>query len=476
MTSERKKTFPSLNRLFIFYVFCIFIILGSFLIISSADAKVKFNVDYAYFKKDSQSQYLEIYYLIERQSLARKGGIEGLWSAFQIKTFVYEQEQPVAIDSFIVEDLVNSQREIQSGHKLEEASLFIIKPGTYSIKVNVTDMVDNHAVSWKDTLKTNLFSDKELALSSIEIASVISPQVEKEHIFDKNGLRVIPRADRIFSRSLPKIYYYLEAYNFSWEAAAQASGYTVNYEILNMNGTRIMNLKGKPKKKPGATAVIHGALDVQELASGAYSLVISVVDLDNNQSARTEKSFMIFNKEDLISKSTMVTNKTTLVDSEKYNQMDEALLNEYFNQLRYITTESEKKIFKKLNLVGKRNLIFDFWAKGDPNPGTPINEREVEYNDMLEYVNETFIQDFRKGWKCDRARVLLLYGLPNTKETVPVSNENKPYEIWHYYDLEEGVIFIFVDKWMNGSYDLVHSTKRNEIHEEEWFDVYAQRK
>jgi GWxTD domain-containing protein len=275
---------------------------------------------------------------------------------------------------------------------------------------------------------------------------------------------------------LPKIYFYLEAYNFNWELAAQTSGYTVSYEILNMNGTGILNIKGKPKKKPGATAVIHGALDVQDLASGAYSLVISVVDLYNNQSARAEKSFMVYNKEDLITKSTLVANRTTIVDSEKYNQMDEAQLNEYFNQLGYITDESEKKVFKKLSLVGKRNLIFDFWAKGDPNPGTPINEREVEYNDMLKYVNETFIQDFRKGWKCDRSRILLLYGFPNTKETVPLSNDNKPYEIWHFYDLEEGVIFVFVDKWMNGSFDLVHSTKRNEIHEESWLEVYAQRK
>ncbi|MBN2091554.1 GWxTD domain-containing protein, partial [candidate division KSB1 bacterium] len=346
----------------------------------------------------------------------------------------------------------------------------------YLMKITATDMVENQTVAWSDSLIIMPFSDDTLTLSSIEIASTILSQNEKELIFDKNGLRVIPQADRIFSRSLPKIYFYLEAYNFNWEAAAQSSGYTVTYEILNMNGARIMNLKGKPKNKPGATAVIHGALDIQEMVSGAYSLVISVVDLYNNQSARAEKSFMIYNKEDLISKSDLVSNTTTIVDSEKYNQMDEAQINEYFNQIGYLTTEAEKKIFKKLSLTGKRNLIFDFWVKHDPNPVTPVNEREMEYNDMLEYVNETFIQDFRKGWKCDRARILLLYGIPNTKEIVQVSNENKPYEIWHYYNLEEGVIFVFVDKWMNGSFDLVHSTKRNEIHEESWFDVYAQRK
>ncbi|MBN2092688.1 hypothetical protein JW964_23910, partial [candidate division KSB1 bacterium] len=117
------KNFPSSSKSVIIYVICIFIILGSSLVVPTANAKIKFNVDYAFFKKDSQSQYLEIYYLIERQSLARKADIEGSWSGCQIKAVIFKQEQPVAIDSLGIEDLVKSQHEIQSGQKLAEASL-----------------------------------------------------------------------------------------------------------------------------------------------------------------------------------------------------------------------------------------------------------------------------------------------------------------------------------------------------------------
>jgi hypothetical protein len=44
----------------------------------------------------------------------------------------------------------------------------------------------------------------------------------------------------------------------------------------------------------------------------------------------------------------------------------------------------------------------------------------------------------------------------------------KPYQTWYYYGLEKGVEFIFVDRLGNGDYQLVHSTKRGELQDENW--------
>ena len=49
------------------------------------------------------------------------------------------------------------------------------------------------------------------------------------------------------------------------------------------------------------------------------------------------------------------------------------------------------------------------------------------------------------GWKTDRGRVLILYGEPNEIERFPNQMDKKPYEIWHYDDVEGGVIFVFAD-------------------------------
>ena len=45
------------------------------------------------------------------------------------------------------------------------------------------------------------------------------------------------------------------------------------------------------------------------------------------------------------------------------------------------------------------------------------------------------------GWKTDRGRVYVLYGEPSEIEKFPNQMDQKPYEIWHYNDIEGGVYF-----------------------------------
>jgi hypothetical protein len=46
--------------------------------------------------------------------------------------------------------------------------------------------------------------------------------------------------------------------------------------------------------------------------------------------------------------------------------------------------------------------------------------------------------------------------------------DTKPYEIWHYNDLEGGVLFVFADLTGFSEYRLLHSTKRGELQDDSW--------
>jgi len=74
----------------------------------------------------------------------------------------------------------------------------------------------------------------------------------------------------------------------------------------------------------------------------------------------------------------------------------------------------------------------------------------------------------REGWEIDRGRVYILHGEPDEIERMPSSEDRKPYEIWHFYQIENGVQFIFVDRSGFGDYLLVHSTKRGELQDPTW--------
>jgi len=121
-----------------------------------------------------------------------------------------------------------------------------------------------------------------------------------------------------------------------------------------------------------------------------------------------------------------------------------------------------------LNLEGKRKYIKDFWAERDPSPNTPANEFKQDYLNRVALSNSDYKGTFREGWRTDRGRVLLVYGRPDEVERFPFSNENKAYEIWHYFAIQGGVIFVFADRREMGDLELVHSTARGELYDTEW--------
>jgi hypothetical protein len=55
------------------------------------------------------------------------------------------------------------------------------------------------------------------------------------------------------------------------------------------------------------------------------------------------------------------------------------------------------------------------------------------------------------------------------------TTESNPYEIWHYNSLQGGVIFVFVDREGMGNATLVHSTYRDELRDDDWYNHYALR-
>lgn len=153
-------------------------------------------------------------------------------------------------------------------------------------------------------------------------------------------------------------------------------------------------------------------------------------------------------------------------------QMTEAELDERFEQCRYIATRDDRKIYKKMSLAEKREFFEQFWERRDTAPDTEINEFKDEYLSLLEFANLNFTVGKKKGWKSDRARILLIYGQPNDVEYYPSSNAEKAHQIWRYDFVKGGVIFVFVDVRRFGDFQLVHSTHRDEIQQRNWRKVH----
>jgi GWxTD domain-containing protein len=155
--------------------------------------------------------------------------------------------------------------------------------------------------------------------------------------------------------------------------------------------------------------------------------------------------------------------------------MDESELDREFEWTRYTAIDNEKSQYGSLGkakdaktpadakgiVEAKRKFMSDFWRHREPG----LRE---EYLARVAYANANYRVLSRDGFRTDRGRVHIMYGNPDDYERHPNETETRPYEIWSYNNIQGGVIFVFVLRNTAGDYELVHSTHRNELHDENW--------
>jgi len=89
----------------------------------------------------------------------------------------------------------------------------------------------------------------------------------------------------------------------------------------------------------------------------------------------------------------------------------------FYQTARLIMTKEEVKIFERLPDAGSRKeFIADFWLKRDPDPDTPDNAFQKEFEARVAFVNKRFNKEGGPGYNTDRGRVYILMGPPEKVE------------------------------------------------------------
>ena len=482
--SSRKEITVVMNTVFNYFRKTKFNTLGVILVITTyiffpnwAHAQVEKNgfvLDYSRFQLKNGDSFVEIYYSIPREKLSYQASADGHQAGGLIQTYIKMGDKAMLADSLVITDITKSLAEITTTQKFTEQTNIQLSPGQYEIVSRFTDLVSKKSTIVSDSITISQPAVNKLNISDVQLASSVVSQPKTENKFDKNGLRVFPNPSRAYGTGFTKLFYYAEVYNLEFKGNANDSTFHVNYSLLDMNGKAVKNVFGNHRKKPGTSAVINGSFDLNGLSSGFYSFKVEVTDDLTGQIAIINKEFQIFRPADFIASRSVEEHNLVEMEiaEDEFSNMSESELNENFKMVKYIALKDEKEIFKKLDLEGKRNFMRHFWLQRDPNPNTTPNERKIEYNELLHFANANFSLGKKQGWKTDRGRVLLVYGHPDEIERVPSDMNTKSYQIWRYYSIEGGVVFVFVDIMRIRDLRLVHSTHRNEIQEPEWQDRY----
>ena len=442
------------------------ILSGVISIASAQTGKLNFDIDYAQFSFDADSNLVEFYYMFSTPSMQKVKQDSALFVDGVLSISV--------ADTVSKKEIINRQWEFHedlgdqnsNNNSFVGVLKFVIPKGVYKCNFTGSDKYDtSNSISYTEVLNVDPLINNQVNLSGIELASKVVPQSDNTNsIFYKNTYEIIPSPNVLFGDNQPALFYYCEVYNLN----------QVKDNIPLMLLTQVYSTKGKQfyTKKTILThnsdsRVLVGNIIVNKFSTDSYTLTLSVIDSVNHYGVTSSKKFFVYN-EGILNTDSLIASQPGALNSEFFSLSEEEL-DDIFSKSEYIASNSEKEQYNSLNTAdAKREFLHEFWNKRDKDPSTPRNEFFEDYFKRIEYANKNFSNVNKVGWKTDRGRVYIQYGPPNEIDRHPNSQNSKPYEIWTYNDIEGGVEFVFGDLIGLSNYQLLHSTKRGEMNDPNW--------
>jgi GWxTD domain-containing protein len=442
-------------------VVLLFIAVLTFNAQSQRIGRLTISCDYARFRNTSASGYIEFYFGFSPSQLLLKsvnGKFEGcvritvnIRKTQSNEEIIYKQYHLPILLSDTASGSINQMFLTQHGYDLPL--------GSYQAAVVMVDSLDKSRV---DSVMINNIEITQYpsipSASDLELCSSISSGSDSSSIFYKNTLNVIPNPTQIFgTSSSPVIFHYLELYNLDIDSL-----YTITTALIDQGGKSIKS-STRQKKYNVRNVVDIGSMQISKLPSSRYFYQINVSDGNSKEIVSVKKKFFIYNP------NIQITVPKVSAKAIEFIGMNSDELENEFRTAKYISTDQEKSSFSNISTVeGRREFMAKFWSdvESGQNGRNPI--ARSEYLHRVSVANSKYGNFSRQGWLTDRGRVYILFDEPSDIQRFPSTDNAKPYEIWEYHHIENGAVFVFVDRSGFGEYLLVHSTKRGEIQDEEW--------
>lgn len=432
---------------------CLFLVLIGCMQTGLANGEMKMYLDFARFRYDDTDTYLEIYYSLYDQ----RNEVVETSDVLLDFSLVNEKDKTVLASERIT---VQMEKPDASGQTVRGSLIkTVLPPGDYMITMLRLNEAGTASVdSIKYDFKTTAFKDEKIKVSDIELCSNIrSNSVNKEGLFYKNTMEVYPNPTRIFGMSNPQLFYYLEVYNITKHASDPEGMIEVHAAIKDKKGNTLEQ-KRYQRSRDSESLVEVGRFNIAKLDNGLYTLMVAVVDPVSEYSAFNISNFYVVNK----AQSGFGDDPMAIFPQSEYYNMSEDVVDQRFEQAKYIATKTELLVYESLASVeNKRMFVYKFWFDRErETPGL-----QEEYYNRVSHADEQFRFSNRDGWKSDRGRVYILYGAPDHNLRRPNNINSEPYEIWTYHNLDGGAKFLFVDDTGFKDYRLRSSTLRGEFYD-----------
>ncbi len=419
------------------------------------------NIDYSRFRYSETEGYLEVYYAIypslvtlQADSGIYRGGVEVrtvIRNTATDSVLVFHRALiPVAVKDTAIESL---RRAIVA--KLD----FVLPAGPYNLTVYGQEVRDpGRRDSGSVSFAIEPAGDS-IRISDVDLCSNIVASDKKDDPFYKNTFEVIPNPSLFFGTAYaPVVFTYAELYNLPHDSV-----FAISARVVDARGT-VLRERTRQRRFNVRNAVDVSTLNVTGIQSGKYHFIVALADTLGHEVARTEKPIFLYNPGVAAAPVSMTSARAAELAGMTSDELEEE-----FREARYIATDEQVNLFDKLTSAqGRREFLAKFWSDIESGRTGQTDVTRASYLARIATANQRYRVMSKSGWHSDRGRVYILYGEPDEIQRYPSQEDSKPYEVWHYYHIENGVEFDFVDRNGFGDYVLVNSTKRGELQDDSW--------
>ncbi len=303
---------------------------------------------------------------------------------------------------------------------------FEMRPGPFDLRVEVRDQESRKATTIRRKILVSDFAQGAFSLSDVMLVNRLTSSGEKRSI--------IPNISGFVGDEAEGFFVFFEMYSRVGQGPVRFVA-----TVQNTNRDSVAGLEQIETPLTSTQQVFLKFQDLQ-LPIGPYVMRIGAYPADGpttpeRRLAATSRTF------------TMRWSDMPFSISD----IDKAI-----EQMRYVARDADISFIRAgATPEEQRDRFLEYWNKRDPDPQTARNELMEEYYHRIEYANRNF-GHYMEGWRTDRGMVYVRYGPPENIERHPFETNTRPYEVWHYYNLNYE--FVFVDETGFGDYRLRYPT------------------
>ncbi|MBL4594729.1 MAG: GWxTD domain-containing protein [Flavobacteriales bacterium] len=441
-------------------------ILLIFLISANAFAgNLKAYFTYCTFNSPNNGPYIETYLsVVGESSVYVKNNNNTFQSKIEI-TLIFKQGDE--IKKFKKYNLLSPEITDSLSEKVNfmDQQRISLPNGKYEFEISIKDLNSTELAFKSTQILTVDYPENEISISDIELIESLK-KTKTKSIITKSGYDIFPYTSDFYPESFEKIAFYSELYNVD-KVLGDNESFLISYYIETYETNKVAgNYKSFVRETAKPVNIILKSFNIEKLPSGNYNLVIEARNKSNDLLVKKKVFFQRSNPK-----------STPLLISDDYLNsfvagMNKEQLDDYIKSIEPISSNIEIS-FAQNQLKGKdeelmRQYFYNFWiTRNELDPETEWKN----YAKRVETTMKLFSTGIKKGYTTDRGRVYLKYGIPNTRSEVKSEPSSYPYEIWHYYKIENfsNKKFVFYSPdIITNDYPLLHSNMPGYINNSQW--------